>query len=232
MINLMYVVLMAMLALNVSSDVLNGFSLVSESLNRTTHGATEGDALLELGRVPGQIKVHHHACGLEVQPHAAGLRGKQHAAVRIRPEVLQLSAPAVLSDAPRMDCEADSGLLKPLFDKTEKQVVFVPYATSATKTDPSYHLPAFYRLWAEWADNHQDFYTKLAEKSHEMFPKFAHATTGLMPDYANFDGTPNGEGGNWYAVVVPNDTAAKPVIAIGSEMEYPGPVAAVCFTAG
>ena len=44
--------------------------------------------------------------------------------------------------------------------------------------------------------------------------------------------TPNGEGGNWYAVVVPNDTAAKPVIAIGSEMEYPGPVAAVCFTAG
>ena len=86
--------------------------------------------------------------------------------------------------------------VKPLFDKTEKQVVFVPYATSATKTDPSYHLPAFYRLWAEWADNHQDFYTQLAEKSHEMFPKFAHATTGLMPDYANFDGTPNGEGGH------------------------------------
>lgn len=36
MINLMYIVLMAMLALNVSSDVLNGFSLVEESLNRTT----------------------------------------------------------------------------------------------------------------------------------------------------------------------------------------------------
>ncbi len=32
MINLMYIVLMAMLALNVSSDVLNGFSLVDESL--------------------------------------------------------------------------------------------------------------------------------------------------------------------------------------------------------
>ena len=30
MINLMYVVLMAMLALNVSSDVLNGFSLVDD----------------------------------------------------------------------------------------------------------------------------------------------------------------------------------------------------------
>ncbi len=34
MINLMYIVLMAMLALNVSSDVLNGFSLVDESLSR------------------------------------------------------------------------------------------------------------------------------------------------------------------------------------------------------
>jgi gliding motility-associated protein GldM len=40
MINLMYIVLMAMLALNVSSDVLNGFSLVDESLNRSTNNAT------------------------------------------------------------------------------------------------------------------------------------------------------------------------------------------------
>ena len=40
MINLMYVVLMAMLALNVSTDVLNGFSLVEQSLNRTTSSAT------------------------------------------------------------------------------------------------------------------------------------------------------------------------------------------------
>ena len=36
MINLMYVVLMALLALNVSSEVLNGFSIVEDSLNRTT----------------------------------------------------------------------------------------------------------------------------------------------------------------------------------------------------
>lgn len=40
MINLMYLVLMAMLALNVSSDVLNGFSLVSDSLNKTTQNAS------------------------------------------------------------------------------------------------------------------------------------------------------------------------------------------------
>lgn len=40
MINLMYIVLMALLALNVSSDVLNGFSIVEESLSRTTANST------------------------------------------------------------------------------------------------------------------------------------------------------------------------------------------------
>ena len=46
MINLMYVVLMAMLALNVSSDVLEGFKLVDEGLNRTkTNSATQNEAI-------------------------------------------------------------------------------------------------------------------------------------------------------------------------------------------
>ncbi|MBR1656248.1 MAG: gliding motility protein GldM [Prevotella sp.] len=41
MINLMYVVLMAMLALNISTEVLNGFSIVEESLNRTTENSAK-----------------------------------------------------------------------------------------------------------------------------------------------------------------------------------------------
>ncbi len=40
MINLMYIVLTAMLALNVSSDVLNGFSQVHDSLHRTNNNLT------------------------------------------------------------------------------------------------------------------------------------------------------------------------------------------------
>ena len=40
MINLMYIVLTAMLALNVSSDVLNGFRQVEEGLGRTTATAS------------------------------------------------------------------------------------------------------------------------------------------------------------------------------------------------
>ncbi|MCF0184301.1 MAG: gliding motility protein GldM [Bacteroidaceae bacterium] len=46
MINLMYVVLMAMLALNVSSDVLKGFSLVDKSLNVSTQNASLTNAAI------------------------------------------------------------------------------------------------------------------------------------------------------------------------------------------
>lgn len=41
MINLMYLILMAMLALNVSTEVLDGFSVVEESLNRTTANSSK-----------------------------------------------------------------------------------------------------------------------------------------------------------------------------------------------
>lgn len=44
MINLMYIVLMAMLALNVSSDVLNGFSQVKEGLTRTNDNTEQRNA--------------------------------------------------------------------------------------------------------------------------------------------------------------------------------------------
>ena len=41
MINLMYIVLLAMLALNVSTEVLQGFAVVQESLDRTTNNASK-----------------------------------------------------------------------------------------------------------------------------------------------------------------------------------------------
>ena len=40
MINLMYIVLLAMLALNVSTEVLQGFAVVQDSLDRTTKNAS------------------------------------------------------------------------------------------------------------------------------------------------------------------------------------------------
>ena len=46
MINLMYVVLMAMLAMNISNEVLDGFTIVEESLNRTTaNSSKQNDAI-------------------------------------------------------------------------------------------------------------------------------------------------------------------------------------------
>ncbi len=46
MINLMYIVLTAMLALNVSSDVLNGFTQVEEGLKRTNNNVEQRNAAI------------------------------------------------------------------------------------------------------------------------------------------------------------------------------------------
>lgn len=62
MINVMYIILLAMLALNVSSDVLNGFSLVDESLNRSTANSTTqnqslyNDLLYYMEKNPEKVK--------------------------------------------------------------------------------------------------------------------------------------------------------------------------------
>ena len=62
MINLMYVVLMAMLALNVSNEVLDGFSIVEESLNRTTENSSNenqaiyGDFEAQMKSNPQKVK--------------------------------------------------------------------------------------------------------------------------------------------------------------------------------
>lgn len=65
MINLMYIVLMAMLALNVSSDVLDAFNMVDDSLTRSTHNSTELNKNIysaldeELHKDPAKAKTIH-----------------------------------------------------------------------------------------------------------------------------------------------------------------------------
>jgi oligosaccharide reducing-end xylanase len=77
-----------------------------------------------------------------------------------------------------------------LFDHDAKQVLFtLDGATNKYHTDPSYHLPAFYELWALWADNHNDFWKSLAVTSREFWKTTVHPVTGLNPNYANFDGS-------------------------------------------
>ena len=79
-----------------------------------------------------------------------------------------------------------------IFSRQEKQVVFVPNPEASTFTDPSYHLPAFYALWGQWAADASDrqFWLEATRTSREFFHRAAHPRTGLMPEYAHFDGTP------------------------------------------
>jgi oligosaccharide reducing-end xylanase len=84
----------------------------------------------------------------------------------------------------------DNGIATNMFDLQSKQVVFVPSGRNSTFTDPSYHLPAYYELWARWAKQDNQFWADAAQVSREFFKKAANPQTGLMPDYANFDGTP------------------------------------------
>jgi endo-1,4-beta-D-glucanase Y len=83
-----------------------------------------------------------------------------------------------------------------IFNTTEKKVVFVPYASAANFTDPSYHLPAFYEVWASVANTNNSFWSAVATTSRAFFLTTADINTGLMPDYAKFNGQPENQGGH------------------------------------
>jgi oligosaccharide reducing-end xylanase len=85
-----------------------------------------------------------------------------------------------------------------MFDRTAMEVTFVPHGEGALFTDPSYHLPAFYELWARWAADPGDraFMAAVAARSREIFRAAANPVTGLMPDYCNFDGSPHARRGH------------------------------------
>jgi oligosaccharide reducing-end xylanase len=87
--------------------------------------------------------------------------------------------------------EEDSSPATNMFDPMQKMVVFVPVLGGpAGFSDPSYHLPAYYELWARWAERDNQFWSDAAQTSRVYFKKAAHPKTGLMPDYAQFDGKP------------------------------------------
>lgn len=80
----------------------------------------------------------------------------------------------------------------PMMNQDPPEILFVPEVSPQMFTDPSYHLPAFYELWARWGPKgDRAFWAKAAETSRAFFPKTTNAETGLAPVYANFDGTPH-----------------------------------------
>ena len=99
------------------------------------------------------------------------------------------------------------------FNLEHKMVRFSPDNRRPDHTDPSYHLPAFYELWARWGPRaDRAFWADAARASRDFFQKTTNPVTGLAPEYANFDGTPVTSSGNrWSSTFGPDSwrTAAN-----------------------
>ncbi len=79
----------------------------------------------------------------------------------------------------------------PMVDEEHAMVRFVP-ETNLPGTDPSYHLPAFYELWARWGPKEERaFWARAAEASRNLFHKASHPETGLSPDRTDYNGVPS-----------------------------------------
>ncbi|MDD3063467.1 MAG: glycosyl hydrolase family 8 [Massilibacteroides sp.] len=78
----------------------------------------------------------------------------------------------------------------PLINLKHKLITFVPDTWGGQFTDPSYHLPAFYEVWARWANDERSmFWMECAKESRKYLHRSIHPVTGLNPDYNNYDGT-------------------------------------------
>lgn len=75
-----------------------------------------------------------------------------------------------------------------MWNHDNKQILFVP---GIDFTDPSYHLPHFYELFAEWAyEEDRPFWKEAAKASREYLAKACHPVSGMNAEYAEFDGSP------------------------------------------
>jgi oligosaccharide reducing-end xylanase len=88
-------------------------------------------------------------------------------------------------------CIHQSELVKggePMWDNSNHYIKFVP---ERAFSDPSYHLPHFYELFALQADEQdRPFWQKAAEESRKYLHISCNKDTGMAPEYAEFDGSP------------------------------------------
>ena len=92
--------------------------------------------------------------------------------------------------------KGEDGRGNPMWEPTNKLIKFVP---EFDFTDPSYHLPHFYELFALWANEEdRDFWKEAARASREYLKKACHPETGLAPEYSDYDGKPRYEEGHGY----------------------------------
>lgn len=78
-----------------------------------------------------------------------------------------------------------------IINTEHKQIVFTPEARNYHFTDPSYHLPAFFEVWALYAkDGHEKFYKDCADTARAFLHRACSSSTGLNSDITDFNGTP------------------------------------------
>lgn len=76
----------------------------------------------------------------------------------------------------------------PMWNLENKLVLFVP---GFEFSDPSYHLPHFYEIYAENCEKEDvQFWKDAAKASREYLKKSCHPKTGMAAEYADFDGSP------------------------------------------
>lgn len=88
-------------------------------------------------------------------------------------------------------CVHQSELVKdgsPMWEPENHYIKFVP---EANFSDPSYHLPHFYELFAERAkEEDRAFWKTAAVESRKYLHKSCHSVTGMASEYAEYDGSP------------------------------------------
>jgi len=76
-----------------------------------------------------------------------------------------------------------------LINTEQKKITFTPDDFGYKWTDPSYHLPAFFEIWAEYAkDGKEKFYRDCADTARVFLHRACHPVTGLNYDYSEFSG--------------------------------------------
>lgn len=84
--------------------------------------------------------------------------------------------------------KGEDGIGNPMWEPSNKLIKFI---TESPFSDPSYHLPHFYELFSLWSyEEDRKFWSEAAIASREYLKIACHPTTGLAPEYANYDGTP------------------------------------------
>jgi oligosaccharide reducing-end xylanase len=82
-----------------------------------------------------------------------------------------------------------TGGVKNVINVEHKKITFTPDGFGYNWTDPSYHLPAFFEIWAEYAkDGHEQFYRDCADTARAFLHRACDAKTALNADVTEFNG--------------------------------------------